>query len=118
MRLISAHNSQWDVHFAGKSGSALKGNAALRAHVARAAGIELAQRVGQYVIHFSLGHAVIFYDSINAQRLIPKLVADLANLKRSQPAPRIVLALALVLPAWAAALLELEPPRVCQRSAV
>ena len=38
MRLVSAHLSQWDVNFAGKWDSALKGNSALRAHVARAMG--------------------------------------------------------------------------------
>ena len=37
MRLISAYISQWDVQFAGEWDSALKGNSALRAHVARAA---------------------------------------------------------------------------------
>ena len=52
MRLFSAHISQWDVNFAGKWYSSLKGNSALRAHVARAAGIELAHSEGQYVIHF------------------------------------------------------------------
>ena len=46
MRLISAHISQWDVKFAGKWDSALKGNSAFLAHVARAAGIELAHREG------------------------------------------------------------------------
>ena len=40
MRLVSAHISQWDVKFAGKWDSALKGNSALKAHVARAAGTE------------------------------------------------------------------------------
>ena len=44
MRLVSAHISQWDVNFAGKWDSALKGNSVLRAHVARAE--------GQFVIHF------------------------------------------------------------------
>ena len=42
---LSTHQaqiSQWVVNFAGKWDSALKGNSALRAHVARAAGIELA----------------------------------------------------------------------------
>ena len=52
MRLVSAHISQWDVKFAGKWDSALKSNSALRAQVARAAGIELAHSEGQYVIHF------------------------------------------------------------------
>ena len=47
MRLVSAHISQWDVKFAGKWDSALKGNSALRAHVA-----ELAHSEGQCVIHF------------------------------------------------------------------
>ena len=46
MRLVSAHISQWDVHFAGKWDSALKGNSARRAHVARAMGIELAHSEG------------------------------------------------------------------------
>ena len=70
MRLVSAHISQWDVNFAGKWGSALKGNSALRAHVARAMGIEL----GQFVIHF-LWDMRKFYDSIKAHLLIPQLVA-------------------------------------------
>ena len=52
MRLVSAHISQWDAKFAGKWDSALKCNSALRAHVARAVGIELAHIEGQYVIHF------------------------------------------------------------------
>ena len=52
MRLVSAHISQWDVKFAGKWDSALEGNSALRAHAARAAGIELAHNEGQYVTHF------------------------------------------------------------------
>ena len=52
VRLVSAHISQWDVKFAGKWDSALKGNSALRAHVARAAAIESAHNEGQYVIHF------------------------------------------------------------------
>ena len=52
MRLVSAHISQWDVNFAGKCDSALKGNSALRAHVARAMGIELAHSEGKFVIHF------------------------------------------------------------------
>ena len=38
MRLVSAHISQWDVNSPGKWDSALKGNSALRAHVARAMG--------------------------------------------------------------------------------
>ena len=59
MRLSSAHISQWDVKFAGKWDSALKGNSALRAHVAPAAGIELAHREGLCVIHFLLGRAEI-----------------------------------------------------------
>ena len=50
MRVVSAHISQWDVKFAGKWDSALKGNSALRAHVARAAGIELAHSEGQLKI--------------------------------------------------------------------
>ena len=61
MRLVSAHISQWDVKFAGKWDSALKGNSALRAHAARAAGIELAHSEGQYVIHFLLGHAEVLW---------------------------------------------------------
>ena len=52
MRLVSAHISQWNVKFAGKWDSVLKGNSALRAHVARAAGTELAHNEGQHVIHF------------------------------------------------------------------
>ena len=48
MRLVS----QWEVKFAGKWDFALKGNSAFRAHVARAAGIELAHSEGQYVVHF------------------------------------------------------------------
>ena len=63
MLLVTAHISQWDVKFAGKWDSALKGNSALRAHVARAAGIELAHREGQHVIHF-LWDKLKFYDSI------------------------------------------------------
>ena len=45
--------------FAGKWDSTLKGNSALRAHVARAASIDLAHREGQSVIPFSLGYADI-----------------------------------------------------------
>ena len=52
MRLVSAHISQWNVNFAGTWDSALKGNSALRAHVARTMGIELAHSEGQCVIHF------------------------------------------------------------------
>ena len=74
MRLVSAHNSQWDVNFAGKWDSALKGNSALRAHVARAVGIELGHSEGQFVIHF-LWEKRKFYDSIKARLLIPQLVA-------------------------------------------
>ena len=47
----------------------LKGNSALRAHVARVAGIELAHSEGQYVIHRK------FYDSIKAHLLLPQVVA-------------------------------------------
>ena len=72
MRLVSVHISQWDVKFAGKWDSALKGNSALRGHVARAAGIELAHSEGQYVIHFLWGK---FDDSMKAHLLIPQLVA-------------------------------------------
>ena len=74
MRLVSAHISQWDAKFAGEWDSALKGKSALRAHVARAAGIELAHIEGQYVIHF-LWDMRKFYDSIKAHLLIPQLVA-------------------------------------------
>ena len=69
MRLVSAHTSQWDVNFAGKWDSALKGNSALRSHVARAMDSE-----GQFVIHF-LWDMRKFYDSIKAHLLIPQLVA-------------------------------------------
>ena len=44
MRQISAYISQFDVKFADKWDSALRGNSALRAHVARAAGLELARQ--------------------------------------------------------------------------
>ena len=71
---VSAHISQWDVKFAGKWDSALKGNSALRAHVARAAGIELAHNRGHYVIHFLLDMRK-FYDSIKTHLLSPQLVA-------------------------------------------
>ena len=74
MRLVATHSSQWDVKFAGKWDSALKGNSALRAHVARAMGIELAHSEGQFVIHF-LWDMRKFYDSIKAHLLIPQLVA-------------------------------------------
>ena len=74
MRLLSAHISHWDVKFAGKWDSALKGNSALRAHVARAAGIDLAHSEGKYVIH-SFWDMRKFHDSINAHLLIPQLVA-------------------------------------------
>ena len=74
MRSVSAHISQWDVKFAGKWDSALKGNSALRPHVARAAGIDLAHREGQHVIHF-LWDIRKFYDSIKTHLLIPQLVA-------------------------------------------
>ena len=74
VRLVSAHISQWDVKFAGKWDSALKGNSALRAHVAQAAGVELAHREGQHVIHFLLDKRKL-YDSITAHLLIPQLVA-------------------------------------------
>ena len=74
MRPISARISQWDVKFAGKWTSTLKGNSALRAHIARAVGIELAHSEGQYVIHF-LWDLRKFYDSIKAHLLIPQLVA-------------------------------------------
>ena len=73
-RTASAHISQWDVNFAGKWDSALKGNSALRAHVARAMGIDLAYSEGQFVIHF-LWDMRKFYDSIKAHLLIPQLVA-------------------------------------------
>ena len=74
MRLHSAHISQWDVNVAGKWDSALKGNSALRAHVARAAGIELAHREDQYVIDF-LWDMWKIYDRIKAHLFIPQLVA-------------------------------------------
>ena len=74
MRLVSAHISQWDVKFTSKWDSALKGNSALRAHVARAAGIELAHNEGQCVIHF-LWDIRKFCDSIKAHLLLPQLVA-------------------------------------------
>ena len=51
-RLVSAHISQWDAKCAGQWNSALESKSALRAHVARAAAIELAQSEGQKVIHF------------------------------------------------------------------
>ena len=74
MRLVSAHISRWDVKFAGKWDSALKGNSALRAHVARVVGIELTHSECQYVTHF-LWDRRKFYDSIKARLLIPQLVA-------------------------------------------
>ena len=74
MRLVSAHISQWDVKFAGKWDSALIGNSALRAHVARAVGIELAHSEGQYWIHFPWDMRKV-YVSIKAHLLIPQLVA-------------------------------------------
>ena len=74
MRLVSAHISRWDVKFAGKWDSALKGNSALRAHVARVVGIELAHSECQCVIHF-LWERRKFCDSIKAHLLIPQLVA-------------------------------------------
>ena len=74
MRLVSTHISQWDVMFAGKWDSAFKGNSALRAHVARAAGIELAHREGQYVTPF-FGTCGNFIGSSKAHLFIPQLVA-------------------------------------------
>ena len=74
MRLISTHIRQWNVKFGGKWDSSLKGNSALRAHVPRAAGIDLAHREGQYVIQFLWGTRK-FYDSIKAHLLIPQFVA-------------------------------------------
>ena len=74
MRFASAHLSQWDVNFAGKWDNALKGKSVLRAHVARAMGIELAHSEGQFVIHF-LWDMRNFYDSIKAHLLIPQLAA-------------------------------------------
>ena len=74
MRLISAHIGQRDVKFAGKWDSALKGNSALRAQVARAAGIEMVHREGQNVILF-LCDMWKFYNSMKAHRLIPQLLA-------------------------------------------
>ena len=74
MRLVSKHISQWDVKFAGKWDSALRGNSALRTHVARAAGIKLPTAKVQYVIHF-LWDMRKFYDSMKAHLLFPKLVA-------------------------------------------
>ena len=79
MRLVSAHISQWDVNFAGKWDSALKGNSALRAHVARAMGIKLAHSEGQYVIHF-LWDMRKFYDSIKAARGYPLEILVLGTL--------------------------------------
>ena len=70
---ISTHQSM-GVNFVGKWDSAVKGNSALRAHVARAMGIELAHSEGQFVIHF-LWDMRKFYDSIKAHLLIPQLVA-------------------------------------------
>ena len=72
MRLISARISLWDVNVAGRWDSALKGNSALRAHVARAAGIELAHR-GSICNPISLGHAENC-DSIKTHLFIPQLV--------------------------------------------
>ena len=74
MRSVSAPIIQWGVKFTGYWDSAFKGNSALRAHVARAAGIELAHSEGQHVIHF-LWDMWKFYDSIKACLLIPQLVA-------------------------------------------
>ena len=51
MRLVSAHISQWDVNFAGKWDSALKGKFLLE-RMLRGPGIELAHSEGQFVIHF------------------------------------------------------------------
>ena len=59
-------------------------NSALRAHVARALGVELAHSEGQYVIHF-LWDMRKFYDSIKAHLLVPQLVA------RSYPLEILVL---------------------------
>ena len=74
MRLVVAHISQWDVNFAGIWDSAVTGNSALRAHVARAMGIELVHSEGQFVIHFFWDMRK-FYVSIKAHLLIPQLVA-------------------------------------------
>ena len=65
----------WAQHkFAGKWDSALKGNSALRAHVARVAGIELVHSEGQYAVRFHWDMRK-FYDSIKAHLLIPQVVA-------------------------------------------
>ena len=74
MRLVSAHICQWDVKFAGKWGSALKGNSAFRAHVGWAAGLELAHSEGQHVIHL-IWDVREFCGSIQVHVLVPQLVA-------------------------------------------
>ena len=70
MRLVSAH---------------IKGNSALREHVARAMGIELAPSEGQFVIHF-LWDMRKFYDNIKAHLLIPQLeILVLGTLTHKSP---------------------------------
>lgn len=72
MRLLSADITDWDITYAGHWDSALKGNSSLRAHIARAMEIELADFEELFIIHF-LWDMRKFYDSIRATKLIPLL---------------------------------------------
>ena len=71
---ISTHQSVGMSNLQVNGDSALIGNSALRAHVARAVGIELAHSEGQYWIPFPWDMRKV-YDSIKAHLLIPQLVA-------------------------------------------
>ena len=72
MRMLAPTIADWDVTTAGPWDSALRGNSALRAHVARAVDIELADFEELFVVHF-LWDMRKFYDSIRINKLVEQL---------------------------------------------
>ena len=72
MRILSPYITEWDLQTAEHWDSALQGNSALRAHVARALDMELANFEDLFVLHF-LWDMRKFYDSIRTHILVKKL---------------------------------------------
>ncbi len=72
MRILSGFITEWDLATAEHWDSALKGNSSLRAHIARALDIELANFEELFVLH-CLWDMRKFYDSIRTSILIDKL---------------------------------------------
>jgi len=72
MRILAPAISEWDVNTAGPWDSALRGNSALRAHIARAADLELSDFEDLFIAHF-LWDMRKFYDSIRVHKLTKQL---------------------------------------------